>query len=87
MSVVITDAVITLAEAEQRFHLTRTEDEAFFPEWQADLPALTAAEQAGLAELLRSHFDCLSFPGNPPKPNQWAGVRSRLQLSASPCCG
>lgn len=34
----ITDAIATLAEAERRFHLNRTEEEEFFPEWYADLP-------------------------------------------------
>ena len=56
MSVAITDAVTTLAEAELRFQLTRTEDEAFFPEWQTGLPVLAAAEQAGLAELRRRYL-------------------------------
>ena len=56
MSVAITDAVTTLAEAEQRFQLTRTEDETFFPEWQTDLPVLTATEKAGLTELRRRYL-------------------------------
>lgn len=30
MAVAITEAITTLAEAERRFNLTRTEDEAFF---------------------------------------------------------
>ena len=56
MSVVMTDAVTTLAEAEQRFQLMRTEDEAFFPEWQTDLPELTAAEKVGLKDLRRRYL-------------------------------
>ena len=56
MSVAVTEAITTLAEAEARFHLTRTEDERFFPEWCADLPALTEAEETGLAELRRRYL-------------------------------
>ena len=56
MSVAVTDAITTLAEAEARFHLTRTEDEQFFPEWGTDLPALTEAEETGLAELRRRYL-------------------------------
>ena len=56
MSVAITEAITTLAEAEERFHLTRTEDAAFFSEWWADLPQLSVAEQAGLAEMRRRYL-------------------------------
>jgi hypothetical protein len=51
MTLAITDAITTLAEAEQRFHLSRTEDEAFFPEWQSKLPEVSAAERTALNEL------------------------------------
>ena len=34
----ITDAVTTLAEAERRFNLNRTEDENFLSEWRIGLP-------------------------------------------------
>ena len=63
MSVAVTDAITPLAEAEERFHLTRTEDEQFFPEWCADLPALTEAEETGLAEL-RHHYLFQSAQGH-----------------------
>ena len=56
MSVAVTDAITTLADAEARFHLTRTEDEHFFPEWCTDLPVLTEAEETGLAELRRRYL-------------------------------
>ncbi|MEO0537948.1 MAG: type I restriction endonuclease subunit R [Cyanobacteria bacterium P01_A01_bin.123] len=56
MSVAVTEAITTLAEAEARFHLTRTEDEQFFPEWCADLPSLTEAEETGLVELRRRYL-------------------------------
>lgn len=46
----------TLAEAEERFHLTRTEDEHFFPEWRVDLLTLTDAEKAGLLDMRRRYL-------------------------------
>jgi hypothetical protein len=56
MSVAITEAITTLAEVEQRFYLTRTEDEKFFLEWNTDLPNLTDAETSGLADLRRRYL-------------------------------
>lgn len=56
MSVAITEAITTLAEAEQRFQLTRTEDETFFWEWSTDLPSLSEREKAGLADLRRRYL-------------------------------
>ncbi len=56
MSVAITEAIVTLAEAENRFHLSRTEEEAFFPEWCVDLPDLTESEKTGLIELRRRYL-------------------------------
>ena len=56
MSVAITDAITTLAEAEQRFALTRSEAAQFFLEWSTDLPQLTDAEKNGLTELRRRYL-------------------------------
>ncbi|MGK7891612.1 MAG: type I restriction endonuclease subunit R [Leptolyngbyaceae cyanobacterium] len=56
MSVAITKVVTTLAEAEAKFHLARTEDDPFFPEWCTDLPTLTEPEMAGLRELRRRYL-------------------------------
>lgn len=56
MSVAITEAITTLAEAEQRFLLTRTEDETFFWEWSTNLPSLSDTEKAGLADLRRRYL-------------------------------
>jgi predicted type IV restriction endonuclease len=42
---------VTLYDLEQRFQLQLTEDPSFFPEWQADLPALTETEQQRLARV------------------------------------
>lgn len=56
MTVAITDAITTLAEAERRFNLTRIEDKAFFWEWQSDLPEPLATEQTDLDELRRRYL-------------------------------
>lgn len=56
ISVAITEIITTLAEAEQRFYLSRTEDERFFLEWRMDLPDLTEAETSGLADLRRRYL-------------------------------
>ncbi|MFQ3625990.1 MAG: type I restriction enzyme HsdR N-terminal domain-containing protein [Cyanobacteriota bacterium] len=55
-TVAIADAITTLAEAERRFHLIRTEDEAFFQEWQAGLPNISATEQAALDQLRQRYL-------------------------------
>ncbi|MCC3405420.1 MAG: type I restriction enzyme HsdR N-terminal domain-containing protein [Microcoleus sp. PH2017_10_PVI_O_A] len=51
--IAVTEAIKSLAEAESRLNLSRTEDEAFFAEWQAELPNLSDAEQTGLDRLRR----------------------------------
>ena len=56
MSIAITEAITTLAEAERRFSLSRTEDEAAFPEWQVSLPMLAAAEQMALDQLRQRYL-------------------------------
>ena len=56
MSIAITEAIITLAEAERRFELSRTEDEAFFSEWQTSLPELSMVEQTALEEMRRRYL-------------------------------
>ncbi|MDY6782405.1 MAG: type I restriction endonuclease subunit R [Cyanobacteriota bacterium] len=52
----ITDAITTLAEAERRFRLHRTEEEDFFSEWRADLPTLTDTERTRMKELRRRYL-------------------------------
>ena len=44
MSIAITEAITTLAEADRRFGLVRSEDESLFPEWQLNLPELSGEE-------------------------------------------
>jgi hypothetical protein len=56
MTVAITEAIKTLAEAERRFGLSKTEDETFFLEWQADLPALSEAERLDLDGLRKRYL-------------------------------
>jgi hypothetical protein len=56
MTLAITEAITTLAEAEQRFQLFRTEDESFFPEWQTGLLELTSSEQIVLDDLRRRYL-------------------------------
>jgi len=56
MAIVITEAMTTLAEAEHRLHLSRTEDESFFAEWHRDLPSLSESESVGLSDLRRRYL-------------------------------
>lgn len=56
MSTAITEAITTLAEAERRFNLYRTEDEQFFWEWRTDLPELTDVEKTALQDLRRRYL-------------------------------
>ncbi len=56
MSVAITEAITTLAEAERRFGLVRSEDEMLFPEWQMDLPELSGEERSALDVLRRQYL-------------------------------
>lgn len=56
MTLAITEAITTLAVAEQRFSLQRTEDPDFFPEWQTNLPHLTDGELRDLA-ILQQRYD------------------------------
>jgi hypothetical protein len=56
MTIAITDAITTIAEAERRFKLVRSEDGAFFPEWRSDLPELSVAERLALADLRRRYL-------------------------------
>jgi hypothetical protein len=55
MTLAITEAITTIAEAERRFNLSRIEDESFFPEWQIGLSGLSATEQTALDDLRRRY--------------------------------
>ncbi|MER3432941.1 MAG: type I restriction endonuclease subunit R [Leptolyngbya sp. ERB_1_1] len=52
----ISKAIVTIAQAEQRFGLSRTEDELFFPEWQTALPELQEVERAELQVMRRRYL-------------------------------
>lgn len=56
MPIAITEAITTLAEAERRFNLLRTEDATVFREWQTALPNLSTQEQTALDELRRRYL-------------------------------
>lgn len=56
MSIAITDAITTIAEAEQKFGLMRTEEEGFFEEWQQDWPELPDSDRANLAKLRQRYI-------------------------------
>lgn len=56
MSIAITEAITTIAEAERQFQLSRTEDEAFFLEWQTSLPEISDAERSTLDEARRRYL-------------------------------
>ncbi|MEO0540907.1 MAG: type I restriction enzyme HsdR N-terminal domain-containing protein [Cyanobacteria bacterium P01_A01_bin.105] len=56
MPTAVTQAITTLAEAEQLLGITRSEDPASFMEWQQSLPTLTATEQSALDELHRRYL-------------------------------
>lgn len=56
MTVAITEAITTIAEAERRFCLIRCEDEAFFSEWQIQLPELSTVEKSALDNLRQRYL-------------------------------
>jgi hypothetical protein len=56
MSIAITEAITTIAEAERRFRLVRVENEDFFPEWQKNLQALSTSEQLILQDVRRRYL-------------------------------
>ncbi|MGB7893369.1 MAG: type I restriction endonuclease [Microcoleus sp.] len=51
--IAVTEAIKSLAEAESRLNLSRNENEAFFTEWQTQLPSLSDSEQTALDTLRR----------------------------------
>jgi hypothetical protein len=52
----ITEAITSLADAENRFGFVRIEKEEFFPEWCEELPALIEADKANLDVLRRRYL-------------------------------
>lgn len=56
MTAAITDAIKTIAVAEQRFNLSRAENETFFTEWQTTLPELSERTKIQLDELRQRYL-------------------------------
>lgn len=56
MAIAVTEAIPTLAIAEARFGLQRSDDPDFFPEWRSDLPTLSQFEQQELSKLRQRYF-------------------------------
>ncbi len=52
----ISKAITTIAQAEQRLGLSRTEDEQFFLEWQVGLPELNEVDLAELETMRRRYL-------------------------------
>ena len=51
--IAVTEAIKSLAEAESKLNLNRTEDEDFFTEWQSQFPLLSDSEETVLERLRR----------------------------------
>jgi hypothetical protein len=56
MTLAIPEAITTIAKAERRFNLSRTEDESFFLEWQTMLPELLTVERFALDDVRRRYL-------------------------------
>lgn len=52
----ISRAITTIAEVEDRFNLTPTNDDQFFTEWFQDLPEITSEEKATLDKIRQRLF-------------------------------
>lgn len=52
----ITKAITTLAEAEEKLNLSRTENEDFFAEWFSNLPEITEREKTALNQLRQRYL-------------------------------
>jgi hypothetical protein len=52
----VTEAVTTIAEAERKFGLSRSESKDFFTEWYDELPAMNSSDRASLEILWRRYI-------------------------------
>lgn len=50
-TIAISDAILSLNDVHEKFHLSRTLDPQFFPEWVGNLPDLTDTQKASLNRL------------------------------------
>ncbi|MEM8604185.1 MAG: type I restriction endonuclease subunit R [Cyanobacteria bacterium P01_H01_bin.121] len=56
MATAVTEAITSLATAEQQFALQRIEAATFFPEWRENLPSLMTADRSALQDLRRRYL-------------------------------
>lgn len=63
---IVTQAIaarsIKLHDLKERFNLQRRDDEAFFPEWRENLPALTESEKQALDRVKHNYLYLLDYP-------------------------
>lgn len=55
-SLAISQAITSIADVEERFHLAPTDNDQFFTEWFQDLPELTENEKASLDKVRHRFF-------------------------------
>ena len=60
ISQVLTDAIQTLTNLQNRFNLRRTEDINFFREWHEDLPEISQGERESLDMIRCRYLDRLT---------------------------
>jgi hypothetical protein len=53
---------VTLRDLIDRFGIQLARDEAFFPEWQTDLPELTDVDKQVLDKVKRGYFNLVEYP-------------------------
>lgn len=56
LTVAVTETVTTIAEAEQKFGLNRSESKDFFAEWYDQLPEMNSSDRANLEILWRRYI-------------------------------
>ena len=72
---------ITLRDLIDKFHLRYVDDASFFPEWQVDLPTITADEQGILDKVKASYLNLITDPPVLEKPVQLVMVLPLLLLA------
>ena len=55
-TLVVTEAVTTISEAERKFGLRRNESKDFFREWHSQLPEINSSDLASLEVLWRRYI-------------------------------
>ncbi len=53
---------VQLSKLREKFGLCRSDEASFFPEWETDLPSLTAAEQERLDQVRTHYLYLLEYP-------------------------